>query len=151
MPKPPYTKFLQSSKACPNPLSPPTPPLTAVDRKFLQASNACPNPLRPHHPRPLCQTFRPKFSQSTLSFLAGFDACLCLSALGKAGHRPKRSVPALHTGYILLKRHIARVDQHSNIARLGVGGTGWRQPLNRAAQRAPSVAAAVGRQSFAKP
>ena len=33
-------------------------------------------------------------------------------------------LPALHTGYILLKRHIARVDQHSSIARLGVGGTG---------------------------
>ena len=35
-------------------------------------------------------------------FFAGFDACLCLSALGKVGHRPKRSLPALHTGYIYI-------------------------------------------------
>ena len=60
----------------------------------------------------------PNSARVRCRFFAGFDACLCLSALGKAGHRPKRSLPALHTGYILLKRHIARVDQHSSIARL---------------------------------
>ena len=29
---------------------PKPPPPTRVDKKFLQASNACPNPLRPHRP-----------------------------------------------------------------------------------------------------
>ena len=108
----------------PHPARPLLPPLTAVDRKFLQASNACPNPSAHTTPGLYAKRSDPNSARVRCLFLLdSMPACVCL-LWAKLGIVQKRSLPALHTGYILLQRHIARVDQHSSIARLGVGGTG---------------------------
>ena len=119
--------------ACPNP----PPSATASTHKFLQASNACPNPLRPHrpptpppphgpyclhsrpNPRPLqCVPKPPPTALTAYTPTPHGPYCLyresCLHSLLyiESSYRPP------------IKLHIARVDQHSSIARLGVGGTG---------------------------
>ena len=135
-PSPPLTVYT-------HPARPLLPPHTAVDRKFLQASNAC---LTPQPARPLLHAstqIQPKYA---VFLFAGFDACFCLlwAKLGivqrilcrhctqdisfsnpirfRCGFDTWKSTYFLHTESA--QRHIARVDQHSSIGRLGVGGTG---------------------------
>ena len=127
-------KFLQASNAqTPFPRTAPTASTHCYTEKVLiiQASNACPNPSAPTAltaptppARPLLPPLPAHTAHTALTPLTAYtptphgpyclyrESCLHSLLYIESSYRPP------------IKLHIARVDQHSSIARLGVGGTG---------------------------